>query len=389
VLTAAFLATLLVPGLATLAGVDREIAEGENRELAHFPALALEWPALRALPDGFIRYFEDHFAFRARLVRWQATFRYERLDVSPTPAVIKGREGWLFYADDDAMADYSVERPFTPAELEDWRLALEHTRDWLAARGITFLFVIAPDKHVIYPEYMPATIRRLHGQSRIDQLVTYLAARSDVKVVDPRAALLAAKAGERLYQRTDTHWNDRGAFAAYQQIMRALASTDPRLAPAPRNDFDPGEIRTPGLDLAGMSGLTQVLHEDDLTLTPRHRHARIIEPLHPDPHGIEGRLVTEIPGSRLPRLLAFRDSFGSALIPFLSEHFSRAVYLWQNYIDLDVIAREHPDIVIQEWVGRRLTTLPPYDPAPADADKEGERDAVRRRADDHRQPGAG
>jgi hypothetical protein len=362
---ALFLAALFVPGIATLAGVDRDIAEGENRELAHFPAAPHDWPTLRSFADGFLRYFEDHFAFRARLVRWQATFRYSVLDVSPTTAVLKGSDGWLFYADDEALADYVSERPFSSRELEAWRLSLEHTRDWLSARHIAFLFVVAPDKHAIYPEYVPASIRRLHEASRLDQLVAYLAAHSSVQVVDVRPGLLRAKAVERVYQRTDTHWNDRGAFVAYQQIITALQPAFPQMHPAPRDVFDAREVRTHGLDLAGMAGLTDLLHEDDLTLTLQHRRARIIEPLNPDPHGIEGRLVTEIAGAPLPRMLSFRDSFSSALIPFLSEHFSRAVYLWQNYLDLDVVAKEHPDVVIQEWVGRRLISLPPYDPAPA------------------------
>ncbi len=350
--------------MATLAGVDRQLVEGENRELAHFPAAPRDWKTLRAFPAGFARYFEDHFAFRARLVRWQAAFRYDWLGVSPSAAVIKGQEGWLYYADDDALADYVVERPFSPIELEQWRVALEHTRDWLRARGIGYVFVITPDKHAVYPEYFPSTIRRLHGQSRIDQLVNHMAARSTVQVVDVRPGLLQAKHSERLYQRTDTHWNDRGAFVAYEQIIAALQQPFPQLRAVSRDNLDARHVRTRGLDLAGMAGLADVLHEDDLTLTLRQRRARIVEPLNPDPHGIEGRLVTEIADPRLPRMLAFRDSFASALIPFLSEHFSRAVYLWQNYIDLDVIEQERPDVVVQQWVGRRLTTLPPYDPAP-------------------------
>ena len=60
--------------------------------------------------------------------------------------------------------------------------------------------------------------------------------------------------------------------------------------------------------------------------------------------------------------MVFRDSFGSALIPFLSEHFSRALYLWQYNFDPDVVQAEDPDVVVQEWVGRRLSTMPPYDP---------------------------
>ena len=71
--------------------------------------------------------------------------------------------------------------------------------------------------------------------------------------------------------------------------------------------------------------------------------------------------MTEIPGSTLPRAVIFRDSFASRLVPFLSEHFSRAVYLWQNDFDADVVRQEHPDVVIQEIVGRHLYV---YSPSP-------------------------
>ena len=57
----------------------------------------------------------------------------------------------------------------------------------------------------------------------------------------------------------------------------------------------------------------------------------------------------------------FRDSFASRLVPFLSEHFSRAVYLWQNDFDAEVIEQEHPDVVIQEIVSRHLYV---YSPTP-------------------------
>ena len=50
--------------------------------------------------------------------------------------------------------------------------------------------------------------------------------------------------------------------------------------------------------------------------------------------------------------MIFRDSFASGLAPFLSEHFSRAVYLWQNDFDADAVLKEHPGVVIQEIVGR-------------------------------------
>ena len=73
----------------------------------------------------------------------------------------------------------------------------------------------------------------------------------------------------------------------------------------------------------------------------------------------EGRLVTEIAGSSLPRAMIFRDSFVSRIVPLLSEHFSRAVYLWQNDFDADDVLQEYPDVVIQEIVGRHLYTFIP------------------------------
>jgi len=358
-----FIATLCLPMIGMVLNLDRDAPSGENRTLAAWPQFRGDAASLRALPEQLTRYFEDHFAFRERLVRWQATVRLHGLGVSPSASVIKGRDGWLFYADDDAMADYAEAPPFTDAELERWRRTLQDTSDWLRAQGIAYVFVIAPDKHVIYHEYMPETIRRT-AISRIDQLVSHLRQHSTVRVVDLRPALLAAKARERLYHRTDTHWNDRGAFVAYQSIINALTEEVPGLRPPSRSAFEPRVVRSAGLDLAGMLGLTEVLSEEDLLLVPRRPAiARILEPQHPNRRLTHARIVTEAP-NRGPRAVVFMDSFGPGLVPFLSEDFSRVVYLWQDNMDPQVVQQESPQVVIQELVGRALSTLHPYNPVP-------------------------
>jgi hypothetical protein len=359
-LIGAFVLMLALPPIGTIFGLRRATAAQENRELAPLPSLASSWASWRAFPDAFTRYFEDSFAFRPTLVRWQAIARLKVLDVAPSRSVIKGHDGWWFYADDGAMDDYAHARPFTASEVEAWCRTLQDTSDWLSARGIAYVVVLAPDKHQIYPEHMPASIRRAR-HSRITQLVEHLAEHSTVRVVDPRGALHHAKSAERVYHRTDTHWNDAGAYIAYAQIAASLSDTLPALRPRPRAAFDERHVRREGLDLARMMWLTDVLHEDDIRLHS-HRKARVVEPLMPNPYGIEARLVTERHDGSRPRAVIFRDSFGSALIPFLSEHFSRAVYLWQYNVDPVVISEERPDVVIQELVGRRLSTLTPYNP---------------------------
>jgi hypothetical protein len=185
-----------------------------------------------------------------------------------------------------------------------------------------------------------------------------------VRVLDLRPALVAAKSQERLYHRTDTHWNDRGAFVGYRQIVEALATDIPALRTPARRTFEPHIVRTEGLDLAGMLGLTSVLHEEDLVLVPRPpATARIVEPEHPNRRLMHPRIVTETP-HRGPRAVVFMDSFGAGLVPFLSEDFSRVVYLWQNNMDPLIVQHERPHVVIQEWVGRRLATALPYNPVP-------------------------
>ena len=204
-------------------------------------------------------------------------------------------------------------------------------------------------------------------KSRVpDQLFTTL--QDTGLAVDVRPWLFEAKARERIYHQTDTHWNNRGALVAYQQIISAVRVRVPATPPAwTRDAFEPVDRVVEALDLAAMMGLKRVLRETDLALVPRRaRRARVIEPAGAAPTAEEGRLVTEVEDPSLPRAVVFRDSFVSPLVPFLSEHFSRAVYLWQNDFDANAVLAERPDVVIQEIVGRHLVRLHPVAGAGAD-----------------------
>ena len=361
-IAAVFVAAISLPAAANLAGMDGADAAAENRELADWPRLGSA-PSAAAYATAFGRWFEDHFGFRATLVRWYGETRLFWLGVSPSPAVIKGRDGWLFYADDGGIEDCTNETALSAAELEDWRDALVATRDWLRARGMAYVFTIAPDKHAIYSEELPPGLRRVHAESRADQVHAMLAHGTDIAYVDVRPALFEAKRRERIYFQTYTHWNERGVLVAYQQLVDAVRRQTPAVPPPwTREDFQPAERTVQGMDLARMIGLMRVLHEVDLTLIPKRlRRARVVEPAGAEPSAEEGRLATEIAGSPLPRAVVFRDSFGSRLAPFLSEHFSRAVYLWQNDFDPEIVLRERPDVVIQEIAGRHLYV---YTPSP-------------------------
>lgn len=134
-LIALFVAVIALPLAANLAGFDGANPVAENRRMAEFPRLDATWASLRAFPRGFTAWFEDHFGFRSTLVRASGDLRYFVLGVSPAASVVKGRDGWLFYADDSGMDDYARGSPFGKAALDEWRESVVRSQRWLHAQS--------------------------------------------------------------------------------------------------------------------------------------------------------------------------------------------------------------------------------------------------------------
>src|SRR3954453_18357677 len=85
-----FVAVISLPLAANLAGVDGADPGAENRELAPFPRVDRSAASLTALPPAFSDWFDDHFGFRSRLVRWYGESRLFVLHVTPSSAVVRG-----------------------------------------------------------------------------------------------------------------------------------------------------------------------------------------------------------------------------------------------------------------------------------------------------------
>jgi hypothetical protein len=253
----------------------------------------------------------------------------------------------------------------TETELESWRRTLEARRDWLAVRGIHFLFVVPPDKHTIYPEFLPPNLRPVRQQSRLDQLMAYLHEHSTVDTLDLRPALFQAKKDGQIYCKLDTHWNGLGAFIAHREIVRSLRKWFPDV-PVPELSLQhvTKQERTGG-DLSRMLGLGSDLKDSYPIVNARPPQATIVtgageEIL--DPSALIEVIVSERKNAPIGRAVILRDSFCTDLLPLLSEDFGRAAYLWGSEFDPEKITAERPQVVIWELV-ERLLMKPPPDPA--------------------------
>lgn len=352
-----FLLALATPLGSMILHLDRGPKLSENRHLAERPRLVLRPRELASFPGTFRYYFADHFGFRDTLIRLHGLLCLRLLGVLPNPDVTRGKEGWLFLANERSTDYYRHTELFTPAELERWRQVLEARRNWLAARGAAYLFVVAPNKETIYGEMMPELLTQVAPESRLDQLVTYLRGHSDVRLVDLRGVLTAAKGEERLYHKTDTHWNDRGAFRAYRAIMAAVPASVSGATALPWDRFERTERDTDGMDLTRQIGIRDVFRERRLDLTPtRPLGLAAVDQDDVRPVAVSAR------GTDLPAVVVFRDSFFSSLLPWLAESFGIGLYLWQDEFAVEPIDRIHPQVVIQEIVERKLMQLEPSNP---------------------------
>jgi hypothetical protein len=185
---------------------------------------------------------------------------------------------------------------------------------------------------------------------------------------DLREDVRAAKDGGRLYHRTDTHWNALGAFAAYTGLCRELG-----FVPTPSADFERAVVEGgPAGDLAGMLGLADDLREERIELARKSAASARPGPLS---ELIEGKVAAygwtheRVPrvmigaDAALPSAVIVHDSFMLGMLPFLSEHFARAVYLSHTF-EPELILAEHPTLVIDEVVERQLGQPLPVNPAP-------------------------
>ncbi len=337
----------------------------EKEKPASVPELGLAWRQPAQFTAQFENWFNERFTLRPQLIRWNNMLRLALFHESAVKGVSIGQHGWLYYADEWNMEDYENIMPYSPEELAGIGRILEQRRTWLTARGIEFFILVAPNKQTIYPEYLPPQIHKIGQLSRLDQVAGYLGAHTAIELIDVRSEILAAKEQQRVYHLTDSHWNDRGAFVACKKIMERVNKYFPAVSVPCEEAYTIREIAGDGGDLANMLALKDMLKEERITMTPK-AGLRATESTrdYPDPVSMAGRemVVRETGDRRLPRALVFRDSFGWALIPFLSEFFQSSVYVWTFDFLPELIEREKPDVVVFECAERYINSLTQENP---------------------------
>lgn len=219
-----FLAVLAIPLLLTK-WEDGGVSAAENRTLAASPRLTVDGKWNPQVTGEVETWFMDHLGLRDPLITANTALQYHVFNrMLPSSNYLLGENGDLNYATEAMLLDYAHMNLRSEEELTRIGDAYRKLYDWLRSQDKVFYYIQCYDKHSVYPEQFPDTVKPMGTQSKTEQLMAYLKQNTPVPVIDLKAPLVAAKDSYEVYSNwgDPTHWTHRGAYIGYRYVMDTL-----------------------------------------------------------------------------------------------------------------------------------------------------------------------
>lgn len=333
----------------------------ENRELAQKPSFDMD--TIETYPGDFEAYFGDQLPFRNELVAIHNMLDFYLFHETTTGAAVRGKKNWLFYDSlerGDPIGSYRGTNMFDEELLQAIAQRIIEMDAYMKSLDKEFVFLIIPNKERVMYEYMPDIYGEPADNYPAKQLIDYLNANSNVRVVyayedllDIKQAAIEQNAGD-IWYRNDTHWNYLGAYAGATALLNELGITMPSLSS--------GTLRvTLGEngrgDLANMAGLGRILNHDDPqnTVSGYDSHQMKKEVFDND---TVIHMKAQDADSR--KLYIYRDSFGEQMAEYIGSQFNEShMCNWLSYTPEDYMEQD-PDIFVYECAERFVDQIPGF-----------------------------
>lgn len=328
----------------------------ENRVKSSFPDIPTSLESASGYARKLNDYLTDHFPARIYMISWINDLRY-KIGYSTTPKVFVGDAGWLFYDDGSHLPQLRQ----TSLPTENVKLAASalsvHYLNYKKA-NIEFVFISAPTKEIVYPEYLPSWLKTEKYFPNSVLMRQEILHNSDPgffpDLISAMQQLKLSTPSAQLYSKFDTHWTDKGALLAYLLILDRWRSIDntarSRLSLSDTlvglNDNFP-----PPKNLAYMLGIAG--YKDA-------QHAQIAEVQNFQPKSVRYLTKSETwdadrvisTGNSGPTLLLVGDSFSTNLIPLLARNFETIIFAHhqKGFFREDLVKEYQPSFVLLEVI---------------------------------------
>jgi len=306
---------------------------------------------------NFELYFNDNFILKPDLFYAFKMIKIRLFKVDPIPEkVLFGSKGWMFLGDswqNVIRTSKGIDR-YDFKEIEFIVTNLKNRNKWLKERNIEYYVALAPNKHNVYGKYL--RINHSKKPTKVQQVVNAFK-KSNFKIIELVDGLKHDTLKVRTFHKTNSHWNDYGAFLGYDELINNLRENYPFIPKLNIGDFviDSVISKEP---LANMIQSNQ--HEVRIILKPKINklNATMVEDklivprdYFRKPDDFEMRYVNK---TKPLKILIFRDSFCSAMLKYIIESFGEVVFIWTDDFNISLIENEKPDIVIHELIERKL-----------------------------------
>jgi len=262
----------------------------------------------------------------------------------------EGKNGELFIDGIDNIFDkQNGKYKLDFSQLEHWRYTLEMREAWLRSRGCSYFFMIAPNKASVYYKDLPDGWVS-SAERTLMALVDHLSSRSKFKFVNPLQGLLGGLEQERMYFVRDDHWNYSGSYIAYSTLMESMKVNSNYIGKI----LHPSDL---GVVQKQFVGQLSVLLDSPIPETYEMKSPLLPEAKEVFSNKKTGRGRVQVFSNKnksLPSLVFFRDSYGSFMLNYLVESFSRVVAVSSRSVLLDLVESERPDYVVTELCERYL-----------------------------------
>ena len=300
--------------------------------------------------------------------------------------VVVGRDGWLFLGDRYgaglSKGRNIISKP--DADIDKWVRSMSARRQWLASEDIPMVFAVAPNKHSVYGEFMPSWASIEHPNST-DRLIEKAEALG-LPIIDMRVELIKQKQTHQyLYNKTDTHWTQLGAYFGYRELMRALSKLVENLNYVGMDQFDSKVIERRPCCMAKMLKIQPYMEKNydfghrinfegiraPICILHRGKQGNdlgVCEETNSRPISLPSGVIVEVTNGAARNelsVLFVKDSFGLAHGRLINDAFTK---IWHTHYSTipnektfrDLIQTLRPEVVIYQIVERSVFRSPFY-----------------------------
>ena len=268
----------------------------------------------------------------------------------------QGKDNWLYLGNsyDDSVEKLKLVNPPTVDNIDMVSKEIMDIVSNANKSNIEVAFIMGPNKESIYPEFLPETL--VPSETKYSSFfLNRLRENPNLTVYDPTADLIKSKDKEGLlYWKTDTHWNNKGAFIAYSGLTKALS------LPTSQVTFKQGTVHKGDLiDISKLESFPLSTADNwDIQWEEEFiSQERKVFNEHESAFG-NPSIVTTQNALTQKYIWVIGDSFSASLKPYLNSTFKEVYYVghWSEKLEslseeLDKTSRK-PDVIIIERVER-------------------------------------